>query len=167
MIFGDIQEFAIEIDIDQVIDEWVFGVFLFWIGGFSVGNKEDSSVDLKGCVGWLDDLLSKPRNRFEPGLFVKSREEVWKLLVDSVMLFGREKEEEKKDEIYADTFGRFHISHIGMSAFDRYTMVLICNEEGKKRLLWQCDDEEIRDQFLDVGTVESVSADVIDWFRRA
>jgi hypothetical protein len=161
MKFGNMQQFAIEITVGQVVDEWVFGTFLFWVGGVSVGNQSDTSVDLNGCIRWLGELASDPRERYEPGLFLKSNDEIWRLLVRPVLAsFGTEEE-----EAYPNTFGRFHISHVGMSSFDGFTILLLNDEKGRERLLWQCGSGKVMSKCLGVGTVESVSMDAVAWFR--
>lgn len=67
MIVGRKDRFAIESELGEIVDGWVLGRFRFWVSGESVGNWDDA-VDLKGCVGWLRDFASCPRDRFDPSL---------------------------------------------------------------------------------------------------
>lgn len=158
MLIGSKQDFAIELDIVNFIDDWVLGRFIYWIDGIAVGNPDDQSVDLKGCINWLRDFLKNQRNRFEPGLFELDKEQIYVQLCSSVLmgvenLFAEEK--------YEDTFYRFHISHIGMSSFDAVTMVLIEDEHERIRCIWKQEGKKTQDALLNKYEMYKVINDVI------
>ena len=52
MIFGDESKFAIDCSVVEIVDEWVFGKFLVIINNYTLGDFDDESVDLNGCVNW-------------------------------------------------------------------------------------------------------------------
>jgi len=159
MIIGDKNTFAIELTVKERVNGWDFGVFLIWVCGHLIGDAEDSSVDTKGCVNWLRDFLTRQVCRFELGLFSMEKSEVWKRLVNPVLV---NKDNEK--EFYENTFERFHISHIGMSSFDRFTVILVCDEDRNHRVLWQCGDGLIMDGRIQAGYIESTVEQVVEGF---
>lgn len=164
MLIGDKQSFAIEFEILDVVDGWVFGTFIFWVMGFVIGNLEDKSVDLKGCINWLKDFVVSPKNRFERGLFDLDKEQIYIQLCSSVLvgednLFSKEK--------YSDTYSRFHISHIGMSSFDDVIMIMVENEQGDVRCIWKQDDQEIVEAFLRMNEVNKIAANTVTSFEDA
>ena len=143
MIEGDRQRFAIEGAVEERIDEWVLGHLRFWICGNAVGNWNDS-VDLRGILGWLKDFEVNARSRYEPGLFELPGREVFRRVYDPVMANSK-----LAQPVIPDAYSRFHISHLGMSAFDRYDLLLLTDEHGAERCLWRASgSEEIHECFL-------------------
>ncbi len=154
-LIGSKNSFAVQTEVTEKVDDWVFGTFVFWLGNKLVGDLDDSSVDLKGCLNWIKDFLSRPKNRFEPGLYEMDKDQAFIQLCGSVILrdhqdafFAQEK--------YNDTFSRFHISHLGMSSFDNLNLLLVENEQGLQRVLWQQGDEEVDDAYLLKNELSSV-----------
>jgi hypothetical protein len=131
MIVGNAERFAIEACIEGVEDGWTLGRLRFWLGNMPVGNWKDV-VDLKGCVGWLRDFYQNPRNRFEPALEDLSPEDVFARCYDPVMA-GATPNAGRIPNAYA----RFHISHLGMSSFERFDLLLLKSEQGDERCLWR------------------------------
>jgi hypothetical protein len=68
MIFGNPQNVALEISIEQTRGLWVYGTFSLWLGGHPLGNGEDHGVHLNGCTNWLSDFIDSPKDRCAPGL---------------------------------------------------------------------------------------------------
>lgn len=158
MLVGNKKNFAIELEIVDFIDDWIFGRFIFWVNGTVIGNPDDKSVDLKGCINWLQEFLKNRINRFEPSLFELDKDQVYVQLCSSVLtgeenLFSKEK--------YEDTFHRFHISHIGMSSFEEVIIVLIENEKGGFRCVWKQGSKRIQDAFLNKDEIYKIIDDVI------
>jgi hypothetical protein len=131
MICGDVSRFAIEAEALEATDGWLFGHFRFWLCGKAVGNWDDFA-DLRACISWLRDLSEHPRNRFEPLLIPLDPSEVFRVVYDPVM----EGPAPGLPRV-ASPFARFHISHIGMSAFDRYDILLLKDALGGERCLWR------------------------------
>lgn len=151
MLVGDKQYFAIEIEIVEIVDSWVLGSFLFWISDVAIGDKDDKSVDLRGCISWLKDFVTVPRNRYEPTLYALSKEQVYKQLCESVLVGDI-----SNDDMVENAFSRFYISHIGMSSFDHVTIALIDNQQGDVRFIWQQNAEEVQSTYLKIDGVNDV-----------
>jgi hypothetical protein len=79
MIVGNRQRFAIDAEPEDPVDGWIFGRFRFWLGGVPVGNWDDAA-DLLGCVKWLEDFTSKPRDRLEPKVHGLSATELIRII---------------------------------------------------------------------------------------
>lgn len=162
MIFGSKKLFAIECEIQLRTDTWVFGNFCFWIFRKDVGNYEDFT-SLNGCFGWLKHFIEDPRDRNEPGLMEMPPEEIFFLLYDSFMPEGLQYNSDNK-EPFKDTFGRFYISHLGMSSFDRFDILLIENS-FQQRVLWRdASNLIIHEAILPAGEIQRVSQEFCRWF---
>ena len=163
MIIGNQERFAIEADIEQQVDGWVLGRFRFWMCGRPVGSWDDS-VDLKGCVRWLRDLHEGGRDRYEPGLYPLSPEEVFRRVFDPVMAGSADRAHPMRVE---DAYGRFHISHLGMSSFDRIDLLLLKDEQGAERCLWrEAGSGQIVECHLWRNEMERVAAEFCERFER-
>lgn len=126
---------SIKITISETIDDWTFGGFyILTAGGKKIGNPDDMSVDIKGCMHWIEDFIQRPRDRYEPGLFEMDKKQVYSKLATPVLVC--EGSSDNCEEIYRDTYARFHISHIGMSSFELQTILLIQNQQGCSRIIW-------------------------------
>jgi hypothetical protein len=161
MLFGDTSLFAIELEIVRATNDWVFGRFLFWIRGAQVGDSTDPSVHLKACIGWLDDFIRRPRRRYEPGLFELEKESAFRFVT------GDEDEGIDFNSLQEATetrFSRFDISYLGMSSFDRVTLLLFEDLDGRQRLLWQTGEGAIGDATLPVGQLQTVASSCVKWF---
>ena len=158
MLFGDKSKAAFEVTIVEMVEGWIFGTFILWINNSSIGDKEDQSVDLKGCINWLRDLTQNPVNRFDEWLCTLPKNEVWEYVVTQTMQWPQ-----SKSSLIPDAFTRFHVTHVGMSSFDNYTVVLI-RGPGKDRCLWQLKNEELHDEHIDQLAIEKSAKHLIDWF---
>lgn len=158
MIAGDKQRFAIEAEPQESVDGWILGRFRFWLCGEAVGNWDDAA-DLKGCVGWLRDFATKPRERFEPSLEEASPREVYERAYEPIMTSGA------KSPPIADAFARFNISHLGMSAFELFDILLLKDSNGGERCLWRrAGEEEVHECRLWRNEMETVANDFCDRF---
>ncbi len=164
MLVGNKQQFAIELEILDVVDDWVFGTFLFWVEGLPIGDDKDKSVDLNGCVNWLRELIVNPKNRFELGLYDLEKSQVYDQLCNSVLIGDGNQHAEER---YANIFSRFHISHIGMSSFDNITIVLVENGDGDARFVWKQDNQKIEEGVVKLSSFNQVVADAIAYYEKA
>jgi len=157
---GNLALFAIECEVFIPTDpDWIFGHFRFWLGGIAVGNWSDTT-SLIGCINWLQEFTETPVNRYEPGLLSIPKEEIFHLLCDNV------KWEHGEYQPYADTYGRFHINHLGMSAFDQYDILLVENQE-QQRILWRKQENStIYDVRLPANEMQKVAKLFLDWFMK-
>lgn len=162
MLFGNRNLFAIESEIESIVDSWVFGYFRFWISQKVVGNYSDST-SLNGCFDWLKNFIENPLDRYEPGLINMPAEKVFYLLYDSFMPEGTQYSPVNK-EPFEYTFRRFYISHLGMSSFDRFDILLVEND-NHQRILWRdAKDFIIYNTILPVGTIQQVAEEFCQWF---
>jgi hypothetical protein len=130
MIVGNPQRFAIDAEPEDPVDGWIFGRFRFWLGATPVGNWDDAA-DLLGCVKWLEDFTSNPRNRLEPRLEGLSATELIRILYDDYMTLPYQPGVDACD--IPDIFSRFHISRLGMSSFDAVDLLLVSTSDGHDR----------------------------------
>lgn len=162
MLFGNKKTFAIECEITEQIDDWVFGHFLFWLCDNSIGDREDST-DLKGCLMWLKDFLNTKRNRFEREIINIDKYTLFDLLYNSVIPTNEKCEHEAK---FDDIFSRFHISHIGMSSFDNFDILLIELPHKIYRCLWRSvDNKEIKECYIPKNDMENITKICSDWLE--
>lgn len=162
MHVGDKQLFALEWEITQIVDNWIFGEFFFWIRGHRIGNSSDNSVHLGGVAEWIANFLEDPQDRFEPELFDLSKLEVYRRLALSVLV--QDDPEIESVEVYKNTFSRFHISHIGMSSFD-LTTLLLKDSSGLERCVWKVYQGEICDAYLPENEMENVFRQFLSVFE--
>lgn len=151
---GDKQKFAVIVEISEILQGWLLGQFAFVFRGRLCGNWNDAA-DLRGCHSWMRDFAVSPTNRFEPGLMNLTPSEIVHDLVRPVM---RSASDPAVPEKYIDTYSRFHISHLGMSSFDRFRLVLI--EDAKfQRCIWQdlSNEEIIYDDPFPRGHMQAVA----------
>ncbi|MES2822756.1 MAG: Imm42 family immunity protein [Pseudomonadota bacterium] len=86
MIIGNKDRLAISWEIIECVDTWIFGRFYLFINGFIVGDPNDNSVDMKGCLNWINNFLEFETNRFEPNLYEMQKEQIFLLLAASVLI---------------------------------------------------------------------------------
>ncbi len=160
MLIGDKQNFAIEIEIEfvDIVDGRVYGLFLFWLSGYVIGDKDDTSVYLDGCINWLRDFVTKSRDRYEPCLDQLSKDKVYKKLHKSIYLDVYNNEIE-------NVYDRFDISHLGMSSFNNVIIFLLTNKQGIARCIWQQDDEEIKEAFSKIDEMNNVARKAMRYFE--
>lgn len=161
MIIGSLKSFAIECEIVEWVDTtWVFGHLRFWLGGSPIGDWEDWT-SLKDCIAWFRDFIDNPENRFEPVLKDKPKEEIFRLLYNSVM--------NVQDPIlppFEQVYKRFHISHLGMSAFADYVVLLLLEEPHCQRVIWKKIAEPmIHEVVLPPGELQHVGEEFYQWFQ--
>jgi hypothetical protein len=161
MISGNPDRFGIEAEVSEIVDGWTLGRFRFWLCGRPVGNWDDTA-DLGGCLRWLEDFATVPRDRHEPTLEDASAETVFRYVYDPVMA----SDIRATDMGVKDAYSRFHISHLGMSAFETYDVLLIFENDGAERCLWRdARSGAIAECRLSRGEMESVAAEFVRHFK--
>lgn len=154
MLVGNPERFAIEAEPREAEGVWTWGGFRFLLGNRSVGNWEDAAA-LQLCRGWLRKLCDHPQNCTDPYVASCIPEEVFALVVDPVSGPAGIADPTKQPIPFA--YERFHITHVGMSSFDSYTVLLIKDEIGNERCLWrQGMGGPIEEQWLRPGEIEGV-----------
>lgn len=163
MLVGNVERFAIEAQPVECSNGWILGRFRFLLGGESVGNWDDLT-DLKGCTSWLRDFERNPRDRVDPRLEALDAEAVFALLY--VSAFGPSAAAIPPDQSVPDSYARFHITHLGMSSFERFDILLVKTASGVERCLWRkADDRRIREVLLEPGEMEQVARAFCDDFE--
>jgi hypothetical protein len=172
VIFGKQETFAIEAEISNRSEGWVLGHFRFWVHSKPIGNWDDTA-DLRGCAGWIRDFLDEKIDRREPSLDKKSAEEIMKELFDDVMP-ARSSQPSSGDRSRridalesAEVLRRFHISHLGMSAFDHVDLLLMESPEHRQRFVWRdVSDLHVHDAILDPDDIRSAAEAFCAWFQQ-
>jgi len=160
MLRGDKAEFAIEIFPRRQIEEQVFGQFFMHVGGHRLGDPSDQTL-LEGCRNWLRDLDADAPMRREPQLDNCDAEDVLRLAWDDVMASSG-----VDHPRFPSAFRRFHIAHVGMSAFDRFDVLLMLTSTGKSRFVWRHNGGLAHEHFVGQGvTRRVVAATVLDMNR--
>ena len=164
MLTGNVERFAIEASAEELRDGWALGRLRFWVGAQPVGDWEDW-VDLKGCVSWLRDFATTPRDRFDPRLEGLAPEGVFSLVYEPV--FGAKGIANPANQPNPYAYERFNIGHLGMSSFERFDILLVKTAQGRERYLWRkVGDLHITEVVLDAGEMEDVALRFCDEFER-
>ncbi len=153
ILSGERSEFAIECQYTDAIGNWLYGHLRFIFRNESCGNWDDS-VDLRGSVSWLRDFAERPVDRYEAELLTLPPTEVFERIVKPVLA---QPDGQEYPEIYSDAYARFHISKLGMSAFD-YTTIVLIEDEWRQRCLWnEGSSADIHDVYFKAGTMQAVA----------
>ena len=157
MLVGNRERFAIEAEPEAPSYNWIFGRFRFWLGGHPVGNWEDAA-DLKGCLHWLRDFAENPRDRYDPRLDDLEPHAVFQLIYDPVV--GPDGIANPAEQPIPYSYSRFHITHLGMSSFDRFDLLQLKDEDGAERCLWRAaGNDKIFECRLSRNEMEGVAAE--------
>lgn len=157
MIAGIRDRFAIEAEVDERFDDMVCGHIRFWLNGLAVGNWADFA-HLTACANWLQEFVDNRRDRYEPGLWALPPREVFRLVYDPVMRSG-------VSGRVRDPYARFFISHLGMSSFERFDLLLLKDGNGSERCVWrEGDDGDIHDCYLRPNEMEDVAREFLERF---
>ena len=164
MIVGDRSRFAIEAEPDSFVEGWILGHFRFWIDGKDVGDWDDAA-DLKGCLWWLKDFQRNPWDRFDASLVGLDPCHIFRLLYDTVMAPGGIANPEEQP--VPNAYPRFHLSHLGMSSFEQFDLLLVKDEAGRERLLWRKADSAVIHEFtFEPNEMEVVAGQFCDQFEK-
>lgn len=94
-------------------------------------------------------------------LETRTPEEVFRLVYDPVMAGG-----ESGLEQVRDAYSRFHISHLGMSSFERFDLLLLKDANGSERCLWRVAGmKDIFECRLWRNEMETAAAEFCAWFE--
>ncbi|MGH7439147.1 MAG: Imm42 family immunity protein [Polyangiaceae bacterium] len=157
------ERFGIEAEVTEVSGTWIFGHFRFRLCGKSIGDWDDTT-DLGGCVRWLKDFAENPRERFEPSLIGLSAADVFRRVYDPVMA----RTASRSPPPIRGAYARFHVSHLGMSSFERFDVLLIKDARGGERCLWRsANDAEIFECRLWRNEMETVASEFCERFAAA
>jgi hypothetical protein len=166
IVAGNREEFAVMAEINGQYPDFLYGSFQFQFHGESCGNWEDEA-HLNACYGWLREFSQTSMPRFEAGLLDVSCVEIFHRLVKPVLV-GMRDDDGSVPEIYNGTFARFHITHIGMSSFDGFVVVLIENSDAQRCVWAKCDDwlaGIIKEAVYPSGYMQRVAGEFCELFK--
>lgn len=156
MRFGDPADFAIDCEITDRDGAWVYGTVVFRAKDEVIGNADDAA-DLLGCRRWMRGFLARSREPADDALEVMTPAEFFAVVFDPVMDRGN-----AAAAVYPDAFRRFSISHLGMSSFDRYDLLLV-PLHGGDRLLWRETGKGPRAHDIAPGLFRRAVTACVDW----
>jgi hypothetical protein len=177
MIFGEKQVFAIECEIVDQIDSWVYANFCFWIEGAKVGAYQETIV-LKASIAWLKEFLRNSEKRCIPLFDSMDKEIVFRLIYETVIvtplknssileMIPENKEETASGRLAlsdSEIINRFHLDDVGMSSFDEYSIILINREDGKQRIIWKhVDESSVHEAILPPDYFENIAIQFVSW----
>ena len=153
LVAGNKSRFAIEIEIEDKIDRWVYGTFFFWINGNKLGDPEDSA-DLNSCIRWMASFLESPPDLLNEAYFDMSLQDLDSCLGDFRTLGS--------EDI------KYYVDHIGMSSFDRFKdmLLLIKNAEGIERLVCKSTIQKLQEIYLNAEEFEQVLKEIIAKYKQ-
>lgn len=163
MLAGTKERFAIEAEPEAMEGNWIFGRFRFWICGREVGDWNDCTA-LQYCVSWLKEFAQAPSGRVEASVVHRSPGEIFELIVTPAI--GPRGIADPRRQPIPFAYERFHITHIGMSSFDNFVIILVKDTTGDERCLWQKHGEEqIYDCWFSAGEMERVALEFCNMFE--
>ena len=93
-----------------------------------------------------------------------SESHIFRLLHDAVMAPGGIANPE--EEPVPNAYPRFHLSHLGMSSFEQFDLLLVKDEVGRERLLWRkADSPLIHELTFEPNEMEVVTGQFCDQFE--
>lgn len=161
MVVGDQNSFAIESNVFERVDGWVFGTFLVWIGGCVVGNRCDEGVHLKGCLGWLGDFVVDHEKAVDQPFFDMELEALFDTIFRGV-ISAYPDGHEGYDPVKQSYYERFHISHIGGSSFDAISIAVVGSLDGRYRFVWQSGNDPVSEAIVPMKEVHAVMTSAIE-----
>lgn len=169
ILCGVKQKFAIECQVEKKLSQrWIYGRFRFWIHSQSVGDWGDFTV-LTDNFYHLKEFIEKPQSRMEPGLDVLSKEDLFAVLCDNVVTNEARDYQFFGEEIYPNTYNRFHINYLGSTAFDTYEILLL-ETSTFQRIVWrmwrETDSDIIFEATFAPYTIQDVAKEFCLWFEQ-
>lgn len=159
ILCGDPSRFAVKWEVVYPSDTPI-GRFALFIDGHEVGDFSDDGTYLNGCFCHGLELADRWDDKFEPGLFEMDKLQAFETLVFPI--FGHYYGVEGREEIYHNTYGRFHIADIGMTSMEFFRLLVMKNETREKtRFVWEDKQGDVREACLPAAEVEAVFAEYL------
>lgn len=163
MLVGNKARFAIEADPQTIEGEWILGGFRFWLCGCEVGNWSECTA-LQYCFAGLRAFSRDSVARAEPSIAHIEGREIFELVVGPVMAPKGIADPQRQPIPFS--YERFHLTHLGMSSFDDFVIVLVKDADGAERCLCRrLGEDEILDCWLAPGEMEQVAERFCDLFE--
>ncbi len=148
-LIGNRKEFAIQYEIAEIVDQFVYGYICFWINGMQIGELESGTI-ISDVLIFLPPIIKDNGNREHNIFFNMAKEEVYYLLGGQAYFDDVKYEEMALEE----TWARFNIK-IGLDVFNNTVIKLIDNQKGS-RIVFSNDNKVVYDFYLNKGTVDKV-----------
>ena len=158
IIIGSPEVAAIEYIVEVPMDEgWVFGQFRLHVRGYAIGNWSDC-VTLLAVANWWRTFAGATPDRWDTALDGLDALGAFRVVDDAV--YGN-----SNPLGLVDAYGRYHISQLGMSAFDQVRMVLLEPPGKGQWLVWRdSGTDALHDVALPAMTLQSLGARFVDHF---
>ena len=171
MIFGILDLFAIETEVDEVCQNRVLGRLRFYIGALSVGDFEDIS-DLTASARWGRVFLKASPRRTRPDLEHKTAQEILKLLHDRYLISVCDIQDSGlafQSDLAMPNWDRdpYLLDDVGDAALlDKYTMIAVRIRNHTDRLIVRKFNED-KDDVIQItvgsGLVDNVITQYCTW----
>ena len=148
-LIGNRKEFAIQYEITNIVDQFVYGHICYWINGMQIGELEYGTI-ISDALIFLPQIVKDNGNREHNSFFNMAKEDVYYLLGGQAYLDDEKYEEMALEEMWA----RFNIK-IGLDVFNNTIIKLIDNQKNS-RIVFSKDNKVIYDFYLDRGIVDKV-----------
>ena len=161
MLSGDKSTFAIESEIRDAIDSFVYCKFRFWVAGNPIGDWNEEVV--LGVLRHSANVLM--RYQGDRCLDVASNmntEQLWQHI-------DRIANSDDPDDLHISLEGRYRqrylLHEISYESVGKVCKIIVVDRnDGYQRLLWKCNgDNEIQELTLPKLTVDNVVNEFLDW----
>lgn len=147
-LIGEKNRFAIQFEIVDVINRFVYGHICYWINEMKIGDFTSTTI-LSDVLVFLPQVVKDNGNRKHERFFHMKKEDVCYLLGGQAYL-----DSEKYEEIaLKETWARFNIG-LGLDVFNDVIINLI-DDEKKSRIVFSYS-EGIFEFYLEKGVVDNV-----------
>lgn len=177
MFFGKPEVFAIETTLLEDTGSCHLGLFRFWIENTPIGSFHDT-ISLDYAKRGLEEFLARSEQRFEAPFDALSKEEVFELVFDSIIVtipknktvteVMAHREKRFRDFSYLEKMefrDRFHLDDIGQESFmDKVNIVLIRRADFSERLIWRdLQSMVITEKILSPDVFDETATKFINW----
>lgn len=147
-LIGEKKQFAIQFEVVDVINQFVYGHICYWINEIQIGDFTSTTI-LSDVLVFLPQIVKDNGKREHERFFDMKKEEVCYLLGGQAYFDSEEYEEIALKE----TWARFNIE-LGLDVFNGVIINLIDNEK-KSRIVFS-NSEDIFEIYLEKGVVDDV-----------
>lgn len=162
MIFGSINQFAIEANPLEHYGKFYYGNFRIWISGLAIGNFEDS-MDLATSARWTKTFLNRSAYRCWAGIDDSLPGEIFERLYLSQMKRDYRKKEDCQFGVW-DWFA-FTLDGVGDSSTEGlYGILSVRGEDGCDRVIaMDLETQHICYAKLLAGSLDEVLGEYLKW----
>lgn len=162
MIFGSIDQFAVEAKFVEHYDKFVYGNLKLWVGGSSVGNFEDS-MDLAASARWTKTFLNRSASRVWAGIDDSLPGEVFERLYLRQLKRGLKTKEDCQFGVW-DRFA-FTLDGVGDSSTEGLYGILAVRggDECDRVIAMELETQRICHTKLSAGSLDAIMGEYLSW----